>query len=362
MGRIVSRCVVLLAAVTPPTAWAEMVTFDPRQVVLQRDGGRWQLVQGTVVIKDFGTAEAAAQEALRLVRDWKLTQRGSVGRPWPVMEYWLADGTAPNPVVPPRGLFAFDRRTLRVDQVRGQWCLRDATQVLLAFGPHADDAREALAVIHRHGFGRVGQVGHGPGAMMYFLGDDPTRPESVDTPETPAALPLTRVDPNQLSLVRALVPEASAGEVIRLDGRQIEVVRRDGHWLLCQAGYCLADYGSNEAEAREALRVLHEGRFTEQCRLGPPGAGLTFYLSNGQPPRAVPFGHLATAFAPEALEVRETETGWTLADAGNRVRWEFGDDEAAARHARDVLRRYRLDHLCRIGTGPQPLTLLVRGR
>ena len=42
-----------------------------------------------------GRHETEAREALRLLRELRLNQRGTVGSPRPVMEYWLTDGRAP---------------------------------------------------------------------------------------------------------------------------------------------------------------------------------------------------------------------------------------------------------------------------
>ena len=43
--------------------------------------------------------EFEARQALRLIRELHLTQRGTVGGPDPIMEYWLADGQAPQGLV-----------------------------------------------------------------------------------------------------------------------------------------------------------------------------------------------------------------------------------------------------------------------
>src|SRR5262245_32949883 len=105
-------------------------TFDHRAVRLAWINRRWLLVHNGEPIKDFGSNERDARLALRLIHEYGLNQHGVVGSPQPVMEYWLSDGK------PPRSLAAgglrslsVDPARLRVEQVNGQWCLRDGPQV-----------------------------------------------------------------------------------------------------------------------------------------------------------------------------------------------------------------------------------------
>src|SRR5947208_2827391 len=85
-----------LAAVSLPAAPQERLeTFDPRALRLAWNNRRWQLVSKDHVIKDFGFREAEARQALRVIQELGLNQHGTVGSPYPVMEYWLRDGQAP---------------------------------------------------------------------------------------------------------------------------------------------------------------------------------------------------------------------------------------------------------------------------
>src|SRR5262249_29254188 len=123
---------------TPTASSPNLTTFDYRLVDLQWQGERWQLVAGGVMLKDFGRRQTEAREALRIVRELRLTQHGTIGTPKPVMEYWLADGQAPRAYDPRLRLISFDPAGLRVEQVQGQWCLRDARMPLFYFGAHAE--------------------------------------------------------------------------------------------------------------------------------------------------------------------------------------------------------------------------------
>ena len=96
---------------------------------------------------------------MQLIHNFNLNQYGVIGTPRPVMEYWLSDGQVPCGLSSRLQQLKFDTGSLRVEVWRGQWCLRDAQQVLFVFGPHEAEARLALAVLQRHGFNQVAYVG-----------------------------------------------------------------------------------------------------------------------------------------------------------------------------------------------------------
>src|SRR5690242_18015177 len=94
----------VLPAISAPTVPAppvpvqaeKLTTFDYRAADVHWIDGRWQLHAGGVLIKDFGHREQDAREALRILRNLRLTQHGTIGTPRPIMEYWLASGQAPH--------------------------------------------------------------------------------------------------------------------------------------------------------------------------------------------------------------------------------------------------------------------------
>ncbi len=55
------------------------VTFDPAQVKSSRVGNEWRLVHGKTVLFTFGADEAAAGEALRVIRYYGFNAKCSVG-------------------------------------------------------------------------------------------------------------------------------------------------------------------------------------------------------------------------------------------------------------------------------------------
>ena len=166
----------------PPTMVSVTATvdlFNPREVKLSWHDRRWVLVHQGQTLKDFGSRVADARQALRLIQDLGLNQRGVIGSPVPHLEYWLVDGHAPG-ALPRSGMhtIAIEPDRLRIEQVHQQWCIRDGNRVLFNFAQYADEAREALAVLQKHHFTQVSIVGQVSPTMMVFggqgQGDAPT--------------------------------------------------------------------------------------------------------------------------------------------------------------------------------------------
>jgi hypothetical protein len=367
-----------------------LTTFDSRLAELRWDGNRWQLWAGDVWLKDFGKHESEAREALRLVRELRLTQHGSIGTPQPVVEYWLAGGHAPQGPSASLRTFPFEPANLHVDPIQGQWCLRDRQRISFMF-TKAEEARQALAVIRHYGFKRVGYLGQYPPAMMYFLGpedggagaESPRNAPSHQPPKppgtsgllhshssqaeatgqhndiTPAALPSGRQ-----STASSLPPPGQPviGDRVPFDWRQVQIRKHKQDWKLASGSYTLADFGPNERDARQALNAVQHYRFTEHCLIGRTTPSFAYFLVNGQEPRGLIFGVSDTPFEWELLSVRQLGGAFVISD-GIRVLLNFGDKDDDAKQALQVIRRYQFDHLCHIGSPGTPgMTFLVRTR
>lgn len=380
-------------------AFAEnLTTFDPNIAEIAFQNGSWQLLSGKLVIKDLGKREAEAREALRVIRDLRLSQRGAIGTPQPVMEYWLSYGQPPQGTGAGLRLLPIETESLKVEQVQGQWCLRDARRILFTFGPHQLDAQRAFEVIRKHGFNHVGYVGQPVPAMIYFLvGPTPrTRftasrnpqgkggatagqpdPASPATPgvrqaglteapgglQAPSSLANAFPQTRQLSPTNARLPDiGSLGDRVPIDWRQAQVRRDGGEWKLTAGAYTLASFGPREQEAKQALNALRYYRFTEHCLVGGPQGPFSYLLVNGQAPRGLMFGIHSTPFRPETLTVQRRANDYVLAD-GNAVLLNLGEHGDEARKLLRTIQQQQCDRLCRIGAGQSPgLTFFARTR
>jgi hypothetical protein len=371
-----------------------LFSFDPRQVELRWEGNHWLLVAGGVLLKDFGQRQGDGRQALRLVRELGLTQLGTVGTPQPVMEYWLVGEQAPRGPVPGLRPNPLDLATLRLEQVQGQWCVRDNQRILFSFGTHAEEAEQALAIIRHHRFTHVAVIGRFPSAMILFVSNpDDTTPSPVaapvsfsprtTAPGSPPAHPANVRDPaNRMpasSAPNSVVPNSLPSgrqfgnaevrpdldgrtDQVPFDSRQVQV-RRDGKdWKLICGSYTLANFGPNERDARQALAAVQYYRFNQHCLVGRPTPAFSYFLVSGRAPQGLMFGLHSIPFRPDAVTVRQANGRWVIADS-SQVLIDFGDRGEEAQQMLRVIQRNRFDHLCRIGpSAPLPLTFLVRAR
>jgi hypothetical protein len=364
-----------------------------------------------VVLKDFGYRQEEARQALRVIRDLHLNQYGTVGSPAPVMEYWLSDGGAPQGLGGGLRALPLEPARLKVEQLQGQWCLRDSHRVLFNFGPRAEEARQALEVIRKYGFTQLGVVGQVTPSMFVFTSSgtpalrgasrhldadhSPRRPHDPKvaakpgTPATPAGL-VTPALP-ALSAGQSARPEvhrahtaadapnggwrgqphfgpraqpgaAPTAERVPFDWRQVQLRQENADWKLKAGNLVLANFGPNDHDARLALSAVRHYRFTEQWRLGGAGQQFSYFLANGQAPRGVPLGMPAESFRPQDLTVQPIGARYALVSDG-RILARLGDRPEQAQQVLEVIKRNHCDRLCRLGgDGAEGMTFLVRSR
>jgi hypothetical protein len=382
------------AAGTPsePDPAEDLVSFDTAAARLEWVDHRWVVVAAGTVLKDFGRRENEARQALRLIQSLGLTQRGTVGRPAPVMEYWLASGLGPQGLTPGLRLLPLDLASLRVEKIQAQWCLRDDQRVLFNFGLHPEEARRALAILRKYRFTQVGIVGQATSAMLLFLsageerggrssaaaahirkvtlhspGSSTGGADSMLGAVVRAALPPLRDAAGPLPGAHPVVfkgrQDRSAlaagrklslpgwdeqGEWVPLNWQHVQVHQEEGVWKLAAGSYVVATFGADEEAARQALAAVRHYRFTEHCRVGRPAPVFSYFLVNGQAPRGLLFGLSAQAFQPDKLSVQSLGRQWALCE-GDRVLLVLGEDVGEARRLLEVVQRNQFDRLCRIG-------------
>jgi hypothetical protein len=386
----------------------DLRSFDPLAVELSWRDRHWQLLAGGVMLKDFANRETDARQALHLIQDLRLTQRGTIGHPYPVMEYWLSNGQAPQGLAVGLRLLPLDTASLRVEAIQEQWCLRDDQRVLFNFGLRPEDARLALAVVQKYGFTHVGVIGQATPSLFVFLARPEERTgaslhpansrsqrgalhDSPDDKSHPEKGPVRRPGAGMNTIVTAALPplqnpsreRSPLGQVrpadfrhgqghyepspaglpgmerveewVPIDWRRAQLREEEGHWKLLIGGEVLADFGFHETDAQLALAAMHHYRFTEHCRLGRPAPRFSYFLVNGQPPRGLMLGVSGQAFQPEGVTVQRIGADWTLCE-GNRVLVNFGEHAEEARHLLEVIQRYKFDRLCHVG----PMTFFVQ--
>jgi hypothetical protein len=144
--------------------------FDPMQVQLRQEKGRWQLLAGQEVLKDFGYQETEAMFALHVIRYYRLNERITVGEKDTGIEFWLSFGQAPRGRMPGQQTITFAPQQLRVIALGHDYWITDGRYRYFRFR-RAEDAEQAIAIIQRYGFTQVGVIGRPQPIMLYWLAD-----------------------------------------------------------------------------------------------------------------------------------------------------------------------------------------------
>lgn len=328
-----------------------LLKVDSAAMTLRRGIGSCELWAGRVLLHDFGRADRDAEEAIRVFRTCRPTEWGRIGSPRPIVEYGLTAGEAPQ--VPPnaKNAIPIDRQTVQAELVRGAWVLRDQHNILLNFGPIRADAEQAAAVVKRYGFNRLGRIGAPDAVSMSYFYTVQTLESAPEKPN-PAASLVRLAQEQNLTRTGVDVPGVGyVGERLVLDLNKLEVRKSQNEWVLAHGPDVLGRFGYSELTARNALRVVKDGHFTEFCRIGNPG--VTFYLVNGQPPQKVPFDAQGMRFDPTRITIQDLRTGsWAVCDGTGRTILSAASREDAEQVA-GVLRAYKFDQLCRVGMSPK---------
>lgn len=332
-----------------------LLTVDPSSFTLRRQYGSWQLYAGALPLHDFGDDRETADEAVRCIRGLHPTRWGRIGTPKPVVEYGLVDGEPSKWTLTPKVWMPFDLNGLNTEQVRGAWVVRDGEKILLNFGTSRDDADQAVAVAKRYGFNRLGFAGFPRPAFAFFFAGPSVI--GADNGNDPLAALVRTAQERDLARTGVDVPGLGyVGERLVIDSRKVEARKDRNEWVLAHGGDVLARFGYGELTARDALKAVQAGRFTEFCRVG----GLTFFLVNSSAPDRVPFGVIGRPFNVDRLRIANLGVGrWDVLDSGNRVLASCSTKDEAEQAAH-VLRAFRFDTDCQIGSGDHAMRFFVR--
>jgi hypothetical protein len=320
----------------------QMFPIDPGAVTMKLIGASWQVWAGQRVMQDVGTDQDAAKEIVRIIRELRPTEWATIGSPRPFIQYGLSQGKPVLVAGFPKTTVPIDLRSVRVEAIRGAWLLRDDSNLLFNFGSHRAEADQAAAVVQKYGFNRIGIAGTSAQNMTYFY----AIPENGGIPAAPAGgLPAAF---QEQALTRTGIPVPGVGfvgEMIKIDARKVEV-RKDGfEWVVAFGPDVVAKFGPAEFLARDAAKVIQDGRFTEFCRVG--SHGLTFFLVNGKSPTKVPFAAQVRRFDPTALRTQPVADRWCVTDNG-RPLFDVADAAEGDMLIR-LLKAYQFDEICQVG-------------
>lgn len=336
----------------------DKIAIDVGAMTVKKVNGAWQVWAGQRTVRNLGNDETGAKDIVRLMHEQHPTEWVSIGSPRPIVEYGLTNGRPAFSAGFPRVVVPVDLRTVRVEPVKGVWCLMDGANIHFNFGLNKGDADQALAVIRKYGFNRIGMIGGDATApaLTYFfvsLEADGAKPIAAN------ALGLA-LQENGLGRTGIPVPGVGyIGEMVKIDARKIEVRRDGADWIVAAGNETLARFGQDQNAARDAQRLIQDGQYTEFCRAGPPG--LSFFLVNGQTPARVPLYVQGRRIDATGLKVSQMGPRWAVADRGRHL-FDVSSPEEGEAVIR-LMKHYQFDQLCQVGSSPRMnLTFLAKGR
>jgi hypothetical protein len=333
-----------------PPILENLRTFDPATAQLLWHHRNWQIVANGEVLKDFGTREVEARQALRLIQSLGLNQYATIGSSGPVLEYWLVNGQAPTASSTVWGHHSrtvhLQPESLHVENVQGQWCVRNARQVLFNFGPSADDARQALSVLHKYHFTQLDVLGQGMPSMLVFatqaatdipllpsnqhlVGPGHSTGQSINTPHFSRAKGPPEINQAQATENGNPTKGAPAAQVplvlpaTGIRGAQPAVQQQTG---LLRPGEGPANPGNQQPGGwRAPPHFGHETHTAGVAGLSGQGAA--------QGVQRIPFDW-------RQVQLRQDNLEWKL-QAGSLVLANFGRNDHDARLALSAIRHYR---------------------
>lgn len=346
----------------PTTLAAEVVLpqkeavgrIDANSISVRRQNDRWVVMNGLTTVRDFGTSREEADEFVKVLRELRPTDWGTVGTARVVVEYALTSGAAAVPAFSPKTSVTIDLASVRVEQVRGVNVVRDDQNILLNFGPAKDDAEQALAVIRKYKFNRLGQVGPvGVGATFLFAQELPaTNKAQAPKAQLTGAYAQLAAAMEEQKLTRTGLEidggKGVTGEKFTIDPKAVELKRDKAEWKLVHGADVIANFGPSEWTGRDALKLVQDQRFTEFCRFN---AEVSFFLVNGQAPTRVPFAVQATRFDRDNLTIKTASGGKFGLYEGQGRQVFVCDTEKEAEQLVKLLKQYGFDTCCQIGLG-----------
>lgn len=153
-----------------PENQLDCINFDPDAAQVVQVNGRWKIVVGPMLLKDFAASKDEAVQSLSIIKHYGLNAQCFVGRSHGsvAMEFYLSNGQAPEGPMPGDDCIGFDPAALEVDHVQGRWKIVEEDHWLMDFDQSEADARQALSFILRFGFRYIGFVGRPGPSMTYF--------------------------------------------------------------------------------------------------------------------------------------------------------------------------------------------------
>ena len=128
----------------------------------------------------------------------------------------------------------------------------------------------------------------------------------------------------------------------------LSVVESGGSYKLAEGGMWLLDFGSNEAEAEEALQIIQHYSMDAECFVGRPDASLVYWTVGGSAPAGGFPGEDCVSFNPDTVEAKYVSGRWKVVD-GDHWMFDFDQEEDEAKLTAEIIKFYGFNKSCYVG-------------
>ncbi len=347
----------------PAPAGEDCIAFDSNAVSVAQIGGRWKVVQGSMLLLDFGSSQPQARQALQVIQHYGMDSQCFVGRPNAPMQYYLVNGAAPSGSLPGQDCIPFNPAQLRVQRISGRWKVVEGSHSLLDFGASQANAQLAYDTIMRYGFTQVCYVGRPGLKFMYFLSGGAAPPPPPTAPVNVTAN-VTADPPNYSGPCPGTITFRGAIAASGPCDVSYKFIRSDGATAPVQALH-FAAAGSRQVNETWTIGMNYSGweaiQILSPAELQSNQAPFQITCGAAPPPPPAPSTEDCIQFDPNAASVTQIGGRWKVV-VGDMWLLDFGGNEAEARQALQIIQSYGLTSQCFVGRPNPPMEYyLVNG-
>jgi hypothetical protein len=137
-------------------------------------------------------------------------------------------------------------------------------------------------------------------------------------------------------------------DCINFNPKRITVAQIQGRWKIVEGNHYLFDFGSNQSEARQTLRIIKSYKMNQSCFIGRPDPSFEYLLNSDQAPSGNFRGEDCIGFDPSNIQVKAIGGRWKIVE-GSHYLFDFGDSKKEAHQAFTVIKKYGFSQSCFVG-------------
>ena len=146
----------------------------------------------------------------------------------------------------------------------------------------------------------------------------------------------------------AAAPAVEREDCVSFNPRTTTVRRISGSWKIVDGSHWMFDFGNKKNEAERALKIIKHYGMNQSCFVGRPDPSFKYLLVSGRAPRGSFSGEDCVSFNPNTAEVKRINGRWKIVD-GSHWMFDFGSNEAEAREALAIIKKYGFKYSCFVG-------------